>query len=150
MHLFKQRPLGDDHISGLATPDFQRRLLQGPAKRKREGPRQLPAALCLRLLQMGRVEAARRVASANPAMLIESPDVAARLRETVEPTDLATVGAIFQLVWQQPFAHGERFQRETSLFQMSARTRNAPYHRHLPRTAATYAASNGVIAIASG
>lgn len=79
--------------------------------------RQLPAALCLRLLQMGRVEAARRVARANPTMLIESPDVAARLRESAEPADFAAVGAIFQLVWQQPFSHGERFQRETSLFQ---------------------------------
>ena len=79
--------------------------------------RQLPAALCLRLLQLGRLEAARRVASAHPAMLIESPEVAVRLRETAEPAEFAAVSLIFQLAWQRPFSHGERFQRETAIFQ---------------------------------
>ena len=77
--------------------------------------RQLPAALCLRLFQMGRIEAARRVARAHPTMLIESPEVAARLRETAEPADFAAVGQIFQLAWQRPFSRGERFQRETAI-----------------------------------
>ncbi len=79
--------------------------------------RQLPAALCLRLLQTGRIDAARRMAAAHPAMLIESPEVAARLRETTEAGDFAAVGAIFQLAWQQSFARGERFERESASFQ---------------------------------
>lgn len=77
--------------------------------------RQLPAALCLRLLQMGRIEAAHRGALAHPTMLIESPDVAARLRETADPAGFAAVGPIFQLAWQRAFSRGERFQREMAI-----------------------------------
>ena len=78
--------------------------------------RQLPAALIMRLLQTGRTEAGRRMALAHPNSLIDSPEVAARLRETTEAADFAEVGAVFQLAAQQPLLHAERFEREWARF----------------------------------
>ena len=43
VHPVQKRLLSGCHLSGLATPSFQRWLVQRPAKRERERPWQLPA-----------------------------------------------------------------------------------------------------------